>query len=317
MRLNLPILDHLAPRRSILIAGMGGGFDVFCGLPLYFELEALGKEVHLANLSFSDIVGLSDGEEITDTLVGVNEEIEGDFDYFPEFYLAQWFYEERGEEVPIWCFEKTGARPLVQNYRALIEHLEIDAIILIDGGIDSLLRGDEPEIGTMFEDSLSLLAVQEARNIPTKLLACVGLGIETEIGYAHVFENISALIKAGAFLGSCSLTAQMDAYQRYADAVQYAFDQQPGHPSVINASILSAVQGHYGDHHMTRKTAGSTLNISSLMSIYWFFDARKVAERNLLLSAMRLSTTVDDAWRAMQSARASLTERGIPEFPLP
>jgi hypothetical protein len=169
----------------------------------------------------------------------------------------------------------------------------------------------------MFEDSLSLLAVQEARNVPTKILACVGLGIETEISYAHIFENISALIKEGAFLGSFSLVAQMEAYQRYADAVLYCFEQQPGYPSVINASILSAVQGHYGDHHLMRKTAGSTLHISSLMSIYWFFDARKVAERNLLTSHLRLTYTVDEAWRAMQSARAALTERGIPEYPLP
>ncbi len=38
MRLNLPILEQLAPCKNVLIAGMGGGFDVFCGLPLYFEL---------------------------------------------------------------------------------------------------------------------------------------------------------------------------------------------------------------------------------------------------------------------------------------
>src|SRR5687767_7983687 len=97
MRLNLPIVEQLAQRQNILIAGMGGGFDVFCGLPLYFELEALGKDVHLANLSFSDIAGLNDGEELTDTLVGVTVDLDGDFGYFPEFYLAQWFYEERGE----------------------------------------------------------------------------------------------------------------------------------------------------------------------------------------------------------------------------
>jgi hypothetical protein len=39
MQLNLPILDQLSPCRNLLIAGMGGGFDVFCGLPIYFELQ--------------------------------------------------------------------------------------------------------------------------------------------------------------------------------------------------------------------------------------------------------------------------------------
>src|SRR5688572_24165931 len=108
MRLNLPILERLAPCENILIAGMGGGYDVFCGLPLYFELEKMDKNVHLANLSFTDIGLVEGGEELTDTLVGITAEVEHDQeDYFPEFYLAQWFFEERGDDVTIWCFEKT------------------------------------------------------------------------------------------------------------------------------------------------------------------------------------------------------------------
>src|SRR5579859_3409629 len=182
MKLNLPILDYLAPCKHILIAGMGGGFDVFCGLPIYLELEQLGYDVHLANLSFSDIAGLNDGEELADTLVGVNVEIEGVFDYFPEYYLAQWFYEERNEEITIWCFEKTGARPLIKNYQTLVKHLGIDGILLIDGGVDSLMRGDEPEPGTLLEDSLSLLAVNELKQVPVRFTACLGLGIESEVG---------------------------------------------------------------------------------------------------------------------------------------
>lgn len=35
--LNLPILGQLADSHSILVAGIGGGFDLFCGLPLYFH----------------------------------------------------------------------------------------------------------------------------------------------------------------------------------------------------------------------------------------------------------------------------------------
>ncbi len=36
-----PFFKALASSRRILIAGMGGGFDVFCGLPLYFALTAV------------------------------------------------------------------------------------------------------------------------------------------------------------------------------------------------------------------------------------------------------------------------------------
>lgn len=39
MTLNLPELPGLLTSRSILLAGMGGGFDVFCALPLFWELK--------------------------------------------------------------------------------------------------------------------------------------------------------------------------------------------------------------------------------------------------------------------------------------
>lgn len=48
-----PFFAALEGSRRVLIAGMGGGFDVFCGLPLYFALQAEELEVTLANLSRS------------------------------------------------------------------------------------------------------------------------------------------------------------------------------------------------------------------------------------------------------------------------
>jgi hypothetical protein len=260
LNLNLLILDQLAGCESILIAGMGGGFDVFCGLPIFFELEQLGCDVHLANLSFSDIAGLSDGEELTDTLVGVTSEIEGVFDYFLEYYLSQWFFNERNEDITIWCFEKTGARPLIKNYAALVKYLDIDGIILVDGGVDSLMRGDEPEPGTMLEDSLLLLAVNELKHMPVRLIACIGLGIEPEVGYAHLFENIALATQLGGFIGSCSLTRAMECYQRFEAAVLYVFDQQAEFASVICSSLISAVRGAYGNYHLTRRTHGRVIN---------------------------------------------------------
>ena len=39
--LRLPFFDELELAENILIAGAGGGYDIFCGLPLYFGLRAL------------------------------------------------------------------------------------------------------------------------------------------------------------------------------------------------------------------------------------------------------------------------------------
>lgn len=316
MKLNIPILNQIPEDSSILISGAGGGYDIFSGLPLFFELENLGYDVHLANFSFSDIVGLYEGEQLSDTLVGVSLDVENIDDYFPEYHLSEWFYNERNDFVTIWCFQKTGARPLIKNYKLLVEHLGIDCIILIDGGVDSLMRGDEKDAGTLLEDTLSIIAVNELHDVPLKFLVCLGLGIEYEVDYAHVFKNIAHLTKQEAFLGTCSLLKQMPVFQQYKGAVLYTFDQQAKYPSVICSSVISAVNGEYGNFHLIKRTHGRELHISPLMSIYWFFDLPIVAKNNLLLKALIFTTTIDDAWHKMEQARRTFPIRKIPESPL-
>ena len=131
MRLNIPILDQIPQNSSVLIAGAGGGYDVFSGLPLFFELEERGYDVHLANFSFSDVVGLYEGEQLSDTLVGVSIDVENIDDYFPEYYLSEWFFNERNEFVTIWCFQKTGVRPLVRRRRSLFRYGRGDRQLLL------------------------------------------------------------------------------------------------------------------------------------------------------------------------------------------
>jgi hypothetical protein len=295
---------------------MGGGFDIFCGLPIYFDLQRRGINVHLANYSFSMIEELRQGIRLTETMVGVTHNMGGRFVYFPELYLSQWFKAKHNADVTIWSFHKTGVRPLLENYRVLIDHLGIDGILLIDGGVDSLLRGDEADVGTLIEDSISLIAVGELKSVPVRQIGCIAFGAERDMPYEQVFGNIAALTKMGAFLGSCTLTQQMDAYQEYEDAVLTVQGQAHQDASVINSSIISAVRGEFGNHHLTDKTAGSTLWISPLMPIYWFFELPAVARHSLLYSALRYTDTAQDAWRAMMQFRRTTGIRRPTRIPL-
>ena len=181
MNLNLPIFDQVADSKSILIAGMGGGFDIFCGLPIYIELKERGLNVHLANYSFTDFSDFKETDWLAEGLIGVTADIDTYNPYFPELSLAQWLRDKRGEEVTVWCFKKDGVQPLLEGYKALVAHLGIDAIILIDGGVDSLMHGDESELGTIVEDTVSLVAVSLLENIPVRLTACVAMGAERDM----------------------------------------------------------------------------------------------------------------------------------------
>ncbi|PSB04859.1 hypothetical protein [Merismopedia glauca] len=119
---NLPLFDELKPAQNILLAGAGGGFDIFCGLPLYFALKALGKNVYLANLSFSYLPEIE--PRLSPSLSKVTADTPLSNTYFPGKYLSDWF-RKQGEEVPIYCFERTGFKPLLASYQALVKELSI------------------------------------------------------------------------------------------------------------------------------------------------------------------------------------------------
>lgn len=214
MRLNLPILDHLHNSERILIAGAGGGFDIFAGLPIYFTLREQGKTVFLANLSFTERLMaelVSDTVKLDDEWVtGARGGVKRNLPYLPEPYLADWFQKTLNESITVWMLPNEGAEPLRLGYHALVDHLKPDALILVDGGVDSIMRGNEMGAGTLLEDSLSLVAI-ESLDIPIKMLACIGFGTEVEEKVCHynALENMAALVKAGAFYGSCALTPQM------------------------------------------------------------------------------------------------------------
>jgi len=316
MDLNLPILNQLSNCKNLLIAGMGGGYDVFCGLPIYFELQKHGINAHLANFSFSDIESIDFGFRLTKTLVGITSKAKRVFPYFPELHLANWFKEKRNEEITVWCFHKTGAAPLTENYKFLAEHLSLDGILLVDGGVDSLVRGDEAEMGTAIEDLTSLYAVNQLSNVPTRLLVCIGFGAEQNLTHAHIFENIASLTKAGGFLGACSLIPQMETYQAYDEAVTYVQSNEFQDPSVINSSIVSAVRGNFGDYHLTEKTKRSHLWISPLMSIYWFFDFDCVVKQNMLLPEIEGTMLFRDALYRIIAKAERISRRPDSKIPL-
>lgn len=300
MQLNLPILDHLANSQNILIAGAGGGFDIFSGLPLYFTLREMGKTVHLANFSFTEfslIPIVSRPEILLDgLLIGACGPLERMLPTYPEGYLAQWFHEVRGEDVTIWMFARTGAALLAEAYAVLTSHLNIDAIVLVDGGVDSLMRGDEIGAGTLVEDAISLAAI-DTLDMPVKLLACIGFGTEVEEAVCHynALENIAALAKEGAFLGSCALTPEMQCFRLFEAASRYVWEMPNHSKSHISTRIIPAVHGEFGNYHMYEDYKRNSILVSPLMSLYWFFDANSVIRRSLIIDMICRTTSTTQA----------------------
>ena len=300
---EIPFFEELGESRSVLIAGAGGGFDIFSGLPLYFTLRESGRDVHLANLSFSSLIP-SVGRWLTPTLVEVTADSEGYAYYFPEQVLSAWF-RTQGDEVPIYSFHRQGVKPLLAGYQKLVEELGVDTVILVDGGTDSLMRGDEAGLATPSEDMASIAAVHQL-DVPRKLLACLGFGVDWYHGVCHAqaLEAVADLTRGGGFLGAVSLVNSMPAVDRYIEACRWVRSGMKEEvASIVCGSILSALEGRFGAYHSTQRTSGNSVWINPLMTFYWCFHLQAVAERVLYLDRILDTETYEEVMYAIRAFR--------------
>jgi hypothetical protein len=287
------MFTRLQGSQRILVAGAGGGFDVFAGLPLALALRGSGKEVFLANLSFTYLGGTS-AAWLAPHVAEVTPECEGEESYFPERAMARWLA-EHGLPSKLYAFEKVGARPLREAYHAVCEETRPDAIVLVDGGTDILMFGDEAGLGTPQEDMVSLSAVSML-DVPLRLVACIGFGIDAYHGvcHAHFLENVATLERDGAYLGSFSVPRTSPEGAAFLEAVDYARRCTPYRPSIVNGSIASAMRGEFGDAHFTDRTRDSELFINPLMGMYFTFDLAGLVRRSLYLQHLAHTETIFD-----------------------
>jgi hypothetical protein len=308
------LLTRLNRHDRILIAGAGGGFDVYAGLPLAMALRRAGKQVSLANLTFT-YLGETDVAYLAPHLATVTAETTGADRYFPERRLAEWL---AAHEQPstVYAFEKVGVRPLRAAYARLVEELAVQAIVLVDGGTDILMRGDEEGLGTPEEDMTSLAAVAKLDSVEA-FVASIGFGVDAYHGvcHAHVLENMAAIERDGGYLGAFAVTAAMPEARDYLSAVSYAQSRTPGRGSIVNGSIAAAVEGKFGNVRFSARTAQSELFINPLMAIYFAFDLPAVAKQSLYLHLLEDTESIFDVGARIRAFRHTVQPR--PRVPIP
>ena len=314
--LEPPLFTRLRDAQRILIAGAGGGFDIYAGLPLALALQQSGKDVYLANLSFADLYGLDLEVWLEQDVAAIRPDTAARGDYFPERTLARWLA-LHGLPDTVYAFNRSGVQPLRAAYRALMDHLGgVDAIVLVDGGTDILMAGDEHGLGTPEEDMASLAAVHGLSEVEHRLVTCLGFGVDAHHGVNHVLvlENLAALERGGAYLGAFSVPRDSREGALYLDAVAHARSETPTHPSIVNGSIAAAVRGDFGDVQFSERTKGSELFINPLMALYFSVDAVALAERNLYLDRLEKTQLTRQISSIIEEFREELPRQRPPRM---
>ena len=285
------ILDE---SKKILLCGCGGGYDIYSGMPIFCNYR---EKTVLGNITFAaphlvrkitetphDGYVKIDYKTCKDHLV---DEYPGN--YVPEYWLSK----HVGQ--PVYIISPSGVQTLVKIFAKIIEDEGIDTIVLIDGGIDSMMFGDEEDIGTYSEDMATIVAVS---TLPvTKVLVTNAWGVEGLVSHERYLENVATMIRQNGFLGAQFLEKDSPEGQFYIQTLEACFPEN----STINSSIHASITGQEWTvpHKFLKKRysdyeVNTTFHLQDwvgcpLGGVYWFFDLDKVVE-NIVYKDMLLTT---------------------------
>src|SRR5262249_38053421 len=171
--------------------------------------------------------------------------------YGPEVHVCSYLdsiYPDSAPHSVYAYYARAFSVPLLrQLYEQLIDAHAIDAIVIVDGGSDSLMAGDEEGLGDPIEDAVSVTAVAALDPRIIKILVSIGLGTDryNHVSDAASLRAIAELTQMGVFLGAVSLDPSNLGYRFYRDCLEHIYRNQ-GFRSVLSGTIASAVEGWYG-----------------------------------------------------------------------
>lgn len=223
--------------------------------------------------------------------------------YFPEYKLVKYLFEKYNLDIPIYVFLECGIKFLTDSYNQVIYIENIDTIILVDGGTDSLMDGTEKDengyqaLGTPFEDISSIIAVNNSNNGNLNLkkyLYCIGYNVDSFHGVKdeNFLKNTAFLTKNNYFVGSYMLNNKNKSTKKYIETFM-ACDPEN---SIVNSHIISSLNGKFGNYHepwIKHRLVGTVQNINPFMALYWIYELEGIYQ-NLKYDKNKLKETIEE-----------------------
>lgn len=298
------------------------------GLALVPALRRLGKEVIIGSYSFGDPRRIGGAEVVFEEGAALAKRVDAscapDPHYAPEVHICSFLDRRYPESAPHFVYAyyaRAFTVPrLTRLYRQLIEAHQVDAVVLIDGGSDSLMAGDEEGLGDPIEDAVSVATVAGLEGLRARLLLSVGLGADrfNHVSDAASLRAVAELTARGGFLGVAALEPTSPGLAFYAEALEHIYQRQVFR-SVLAGAIVSAARGWFGQDTVppllaSRVRPGEAFGWP-LMAMLWGFDVDVVARRSHIVSWIRDCETLLECAVALAEGRRALTLREVEELP--
>ena len=305
--------------KTVLLCGCGGGFDFVHSLTLYPELMRLGKNVVIGSYSFGDPNKITGAIDVFKDARAIAKRVSAASTpashYGPEVHICSFLdlrYPSQAPHFVYAYYARSFTVPLLtQLYQQFIDSHSIDAIVLVDGGSDSLMVGDEEGLGDPIEDAVSVTTVAALKGLKARVLISIGLGTDrfNQVSDAASLRAIAELTRMGGFRGAVSLEPEAVGSCFYRDCLEHIYERQ-GFRSVLAGTIASAVEGCFGRDGVPAilqdRVQPGQLFLWPLMAMLWAFDVETVARRSLIANWIRECQTVPDCYTAVLQGRIDL-----------
>jgi len=318
--------------KNVLITGCGGGFDFTHGMLIYPELKKLKKNIIIGSYSFGSTENIKDADVVWQHKIAhgggtcqakkVNASSQGHHRYCPEYRMALYLDECFPQESPHFVYAYNArlfSVPMLTDlYSYFIEIHAIDTIIIIDGGTDSLMKGDEYGLGDPVEDCVSMTTAAILMNegkIKHSLLLSVGFGMDrfNNVSDSESLRAVAELTHMGGFLGSISIEKTSFGFQFYKNCIEYINNGQ-SFRSVMSHGIISATEGNFGfqvpPEIEKRVRDEKGVYLWPLISMIWAFNPQIMMERSLLSSWIKDCETAFECSLRVDEERAKLRIKG-------
>lgn len=314
--------------RTVLLAGCGGGFDFVHALMLWPGLRRLGKRVIVHSYSFGDPNNIHGAPLVYHDGVNAVRQASArcvpDPKYGPEVHAASFLDLLSPGDAPhsvLASYARTWSVPtLTAFYRDLVQQHQIDAIVLVDGGSDALMRGDEESLGDPIEDAVSIASVAALRSPKVRLLVSAGLGVDrfNHVSDAASLRAIAELTAAGGYLGTLGIEPHGELASFYLGLLHH-LDQRHSFRSVVAGTISASIQGAFGSDRtpvsLQDRVGPGEVYLWPLMAMLVGFDVDVVARRSLIARWVRDEMSASGAYAALERGRAGIAKRGVEELP--
>lgn len=278
-----------------------------CALPVALALRAQGHSVHLGSYSAMDLAQLGNTESPAEHLYAVTRHSEGpESTYNPEGNLAAWWYEAFAEDISVWTYSRVGVLPLSRVLAYLAVQLELNAVVVVDAGVDALFEGSEHHLGTPTVDAISLCAV---RNLPQLRRYFVFTAFGTEgkdhqVRHSDALLRISQQIALGGMLGVSALLPGDEEGRLFSQAVDFIHSRsKPEWHSNMAGSIQAATRGKFGYQSLNVRTEESKIWVSPLTLLYWFFQLDTLVDSKPFAAEGRKTETALEMFELIERTR--------------